>query len=215
MSGGWRVRRNHARARAQLERDCLKPLQAAAVQAVQAQSRSGGASGLDEALENTERFGAVQTAHMIGANSLLEETKTRHMPSGGMLRLYVIHTDIENRLDCLDCLDCASNGAAFPSPDGADAPGLSGLPAVPWTDDREWCRRLGAAGGIENRRVVLREWVEAAGGWHDAGAVYLSAALPAGMALADLKTHAWMLRFDVREDHDSPEHDRWLRGAPT
>ena len=59
---------------------------------------------------------------------------------------------------------------------------------------------------------MLREWVEAAGGWSDAAAVYLPSCLPAGLALARLKAHARALRIDVREDHDDPEHLRWLRG---
>ena len=57
-------------------------------------------------------------------------------------------------------------------------------------DDREWCLRLGAAGLKEARLVVLREWVEAAGGWSDAAAVHLPDSLPNGLALATLKAHA-------------------------
>lgn len=91
-------------------------------------------------------------------------------------------------------------------------------PAVPeppaWTDDLAWCARLGAAGDLHSRRIVLREWVDAAGGWHDAAAVYLPVALPAGLALATLKAHARGLRLDIRPDPDEPELTTWLRGAP-
>ena len=84
-----------------------------------------------------------------------------------------------------------------------------------WTALDAWCARLGAAGDLHARRVVLREWVDAAGGRHDDDAVYLPAALYRGLALATLKAHARALRLDVREDHDDPAHSRWLRGTPT
>ena len=62
-----------------------------------------------------------------------------------------------------------------------------------------WCRRL-----LDARRVVLHEWVEAAGGWYDAAAVYIPAALPNGLALATLKAHARALGLNVRSDPDDP-----------
>ena len=68
--------------------------------------------------------------------------------------------------------------------------GTVGTTVAAWTDDRAWCARLGAAGAVERRRVVLREWVEAAGGWHDAAAVHLPDRLPNGLARAMLKAHA-------------------------
>ena len=71
--------------------------------------------------------------------------------------------------------------------------------ALPWTDLDAWCARLGTAGDIHARRIVLREWVDAAGGWHDAAAIHLPATLPAGLALATLKAHARGLRLDVRD----------------
>ena len=74
----------------------------------------------------------------------------------------------------------------------------------PWTDDRAWCARIGAAGVVDNRRVVLREWVEAAGGWYDTAAVYIPDALPNGLALATLKAHARALGLNVRSDPDDP-----------
>ena len=49
---------------------------------------------------------------------------------------------------------------------------------------------IGAAGLLDARRVVLREWVDAAGGWSDAAAVHLPDGLPNGLALATLKAHA-------------------------
>jgi hypothetical protein len=61
--------------------------------------------------------------------------------------------------------------------------------------------------------LVLRDWVAAAGGWHDAGAIHLPTVLPAGLALATLKAHARALRFDVRADPDEPALSAWLRGA--
>ena len=70
----------------------------------------------------------------------------------------------------------------------------------PWTDDLAWCARIGALPTVGKRRVVLREWVEAAGGWSDAAAVHLPSALPAGLALAWIRTHARALRLDVHED---------------
>ena len=54
------------------------------------------------------------------------------------------------------------------------------------------------------RRVVLHEWVEAAGGRHDAVAIYIPAALPNGLALATLKAHARALGLNVRSDPDDP-----------
>ena len=75
------------------------------------------------------------------------------------------------------------------------------LETAPWTDDRAWCRRLGAAGLKEARLAVLREWVEAAGGWSDA-AVRLPDGLPNGIALANLRAHARALGLAI---HDAPE----------
>ena len=91
--------------------------------------------------------------------------------------------------------------------------GTVGTTAAAWTDDRAWCARLGAAGAVERRRVVLREWVEAAGGWHDAAAVHLPDRLRNGLALATLKAHARALGLDVRDDPDDPELLAWLRGG--
>jgi hypothetical protein len=48
------------------------------------------------------------------------------------------------------------------------------------------------------RRAVLREWVDAVGGWSDAGAVHLPASLPRGLALATLKMHARSLGLAAR-----------------
>ena len=73
----------------------------------------------------------------------------------------------------------------------------------PWRDLDAWCARLGAAGVLANRRVVLREWVEAAGGWHDAAAVFLPVSLSNGLALATLKAHARALRLEVHEDPEA------------
>ena len=86
--------------------------------------------------------------------------------------------------------------------------------APAWTDRDAWCARLGAAGDLHGRRVVLRAWVDAAGGSHDAAAVYLPTALPAGLARATLKAHARALRLDVRDDPDDPALTAWLRRAP-
>ncbi|MGD9511242.1 MAG: hypothetical protein AB7X49_22120 [Geminicoccaceae bacterium] len=72
--------------------------------------------------------------------------------------------------------------------------------APPWTDDRAWCARIGSVGLAATRRAVLREWVEAAGGRHDAAAVNLPAALPRGVALATLKAHARGLGLAARDD---------------
>jgi hypothetical protein len=65
---------------------------------------------------------------------------------------------------------------------------------------------------IEDRRDVVRQWAAAAGGWSDAAAIHLPVDLPAGLALAEMKANARGLRLDVCEDHDAPEHTRWLRG---
>ena len=86
--------------------------------------------------------------------------------------------------------------------------------APPWSDLDAWCAKLGAAGPLDDRRIVLREWVDAAGGWHDAAAVSLPVTLPNGLALATLKAHARALRLEVHEDSDDPALMRWLRGAP-
>ena len=60
---------------------------------------------------------------------------------------------------------------------------------------------------------MLREWVETAGGWSDAAAVYLPVSLPPCLALATLKAHARALRLEVREeDPDDPSLMAWLRG---
>ena len=58
--------------------------------------------------------------------------------------------------------------------------------------------------------MVLREWVEAAGGWSDAAAVHLPDRLRNGLALATLKAHARALGLDVRDDPDVPELLEWL-----
>src|SRR4051812_38428924 len=75
----------------------------------------------------------------------------------------------------------------------------------PWTDDLAWCARIGALPTVGERRVVLREWGDAAGGWSDAAAVHLPSALPAGLALAWIRTHARALRLDVHEDLTCPD----------
>ena len=72
--------------------------------------------------------------------------------------------------------------------------------AHPWTDRAAWCARLGAAGVLDNRRHVLRDWVEAAGGSFDATAVYLPDALPHNLALATLKAHARALELSICSD---------------
>ena len=56
----------------------------------------------------------------------------------------------------------------------------------------------------------LREWVEAAGGWYDAAAVYLPDGLPASLALATLKAHARALGIGIRGDDDAREVERLL-----
>lgn len=88
-----------------------------------------------------------------------------------------------------------------------------GVGSPSWTEDLLWCARLGAAAGLHTRRAVLREWVDAAGGWSDAAALYLPASLPRGLVLATLKAHGRALRLDVREDADDPSHLQWLRGG--
>ena len=50
------------------------------------------------------------------------------------------------------------------------------------------------------RREVVGDWVEAAGGWHDAAAVHLPAALPGNLALATLKAHARALDLVVLDN---------------
>lgn len=102
-------------------------------------------------------------------------------------------------MDHMDRLDQASNGAAFPGPSTLPSPGPPG-PAPAWIDDRTWCSRIGAAGPVVARRMVLREWVEAAGGWSDAGAIYLLTSLPNCLALATLKAHARCLGLPVTDD---------------
>ena len=78
------------------------------------------------------------------------------------------------------------------------------LEACPrWQDLDTWCAHLGAAGVLDNRRVVLREWVEAAGGRHDAAAVHLPVSLSNGLALATLKAHAAALWLEVHEDPEA------------
>jgi hypothetical protein len=103
----------------------------------------------------------------------------------------------------------ASIGAGLPGQGAATSP----RPPCPWTDLDRWCAHLGAAGDLHARREVLRDWVDAAGGWHDAVAIHLPVALPAVLALATLKAHARALRLDVREDLDEVGSTAWLRGA--
>ena len=61
--------------------------------------------------------------------------------------------------------------------------------------------------------MVLREWVDAAGGWSDAAAVHLPASLPNRLALKTIEAHARALGLDVRDDHDDPALMAWLRSA--
>jgi hypothetical protein len=79
------------------------------------------------------------------------------------------------------------------------------------TERDRWCARLGALATVAERRVALRRWAEAAGGWADAAAVNLPAALPRNLASATLKAHARALGLAVRDD---PALVRWPRGAP-
>ena len=89
------------------------------------------------------------------------------------------------------CLPCGLRSQLDrPSAHSQEPRGAPATAAPAWTDDREWCRRIGAAGLLDARRVVLREWVDAAGGWSDAAAVHLPDSLPNGLALATLKAHA-------------------------
>lgn len=96
----------------------------------------------------------------------------------------------------------------------ADAALVPLVPPPDWTDDPEWCRRVGAAGARANRIPVLRAWVAAAGGWSDAGAIHLPATLPNKLALATLKAHARALGLDVRTDPDDPAVMLWLGKKP-
>jgi hypothetical protein len=108
-------------------------------------------------------------------------------------------------LDHLDHLDRASNGAGSSGPGIVPSPGPHGPNGHSWTNLDAWCARLGALPTAAERRVVLCEWVAAAGGWSDAVAVHLPTRLPRCLALATLKAHARALRLDVREDPDGPE----------
>ena len=110
-------------------------------------------------------------------------------------------------------LDQASNGAGFAGPGTHVPPGPHGPARHPWTDLDAWCRCLGPLPTVAERRVVLREWVAAAGGWSDAAAIHLPVALPKGLAIARLKAHARALGMQILEDEDDPELMAWLRGT--
>ena len=112
--------------------------------------------------------------------------------------------------DQTDQPDQASNGAGF-SRSGHSPSAQTTL--TNWADLDAWCARIGAAGVVDNRRVVLREWTGAAGGWSDAAAVHLPVGLPSGLALTTLKAHARSLGLVVHEDPDDPAHLQWLRGV--
>jgi hypothetical protein len=108
----------------------------------------------------------------------------------------------------------ASNGAASSWTGHTEAVPSVLSKAPTWTDLDGWRSLLGQMAHAEDRRDVVSAWATAASGWSDAAAIYLPACLPAGLAFAELKAHARALRFDVREDHDDPEHTRWLQAAP-
>lgn len=96
----------------------------------------------------------------------------------------------------------------------ADAALVPLVPPPDWTDDRAWCRRLSAAGARANRIPIVREWVTAAGGWSDAGAVHIPEGVHNGLALATLKAHARALGLAVHTDPDDPAMMLWLGGKP-
>jgi hypothetical protein len=92
---------------------------------------------------------------------------------------------------------------------------VAALLAVPdWTDLDAWCARLGAAGARAARVPVLQAWVNACGGWSDAGAIHLPASLPNRLALATLRAHARGLGLAIHTDPDDPALLDWLRAAP-
>ena len=114
---------------------------------------------------------------------------------------------------CDRCLARAGLLELWPE-SGLSTPSSDATPP-PWTDLDAWCAKLGAAGPLDDRRLVLREWVDAAGGWRMPLLCHLPIILPPnGLALATLKAHARALRLEVREDPDDPALMRWLRGAP-
>jgi hypothetical protein len=75
-------------------------------------------------------------------------------------------------------------------------------PQVPsdWQDHDGWCRLLTYAHRLANRRWVLDRWAQAAGGEIRDGVLHLSATLPRGLALAELKTHARNVGLSIEGD---------------
>jgi hypothetical protein len=144
--------------------------------------------------------------HLAGVGKI---TQTHaFFPSGERDVTLLPRTDLIFGVDQVDQVDQASNGAGF-SRSGQRPSALTGL--TNWSDFDAWCARIGAAGEVQNRRAVLREWVDAAGGWSDAAAVYIPDCLPNCLALATLKAHARALQLEVRGDPDSPALMAWLR----
>jgi hypothetical protein len=115
MSGGWRVRRDHARRRAQFHRNWRNPFPGL----VQASPSDGPSEGVAETPINTGYFQAVQAVQPFSSESPQEEN-TQRDEAGARACECVAQTGVQNRLDRLDRLDSASNGAAFPGP-GAPA----------------------------------------------------------------------------------------------
>ena len=94
----------------------------------------------------------------------------------------------------------ASNGAVASRSADPTAPATP--PA--WTDGRAWLAQLDAAGDFGKQRLVLRRWVDAAGGRNDGVAIHLPATLPNNGALKGIKYYAGALGLDVRTAPSAP-----------
>jgi hypothetical protein len=206
VKAGWRVRKAQARRRERLLQDFTGfPVQA------------GPGSGPGAEGAKTQQTCGLAQAVQVGQAAKTLPSKCEGGAREGQPQP-VRGADVcpshgsSKHQDHLDHPDQASNGAAFARSTRIPSGGPPGPAALPWADLDAWRTNFRSLTTVEERRVALREWVAAAGGWSDAAAVSLPSCLPAGLALATLKAEARGLRLDVREDHDDPEHLRWLQG---
>ena len=206
MKAGWRVRQAHARRRERL----LQDFTGFPVQAGPASGPSSEGQKTQQIRASVQNVQAVRAPEPVWMKTRIAARDSHETPGQDRTASAVPAHGPQNSMDSLDSMDRANAGAAFGRSKLPTSGGQLGQP--PWTDLDAWCARLGAAGGIHARRNVLREWVDAAGGWSDAAAVHVPATLPRGLAQSTMKAHAQALRLDVRDDHDDLAHLPWLKG---